>query len=210
MKMSNSLSQKVYDKLLGKIFDNQLPAGEIINRRAVADELNVSVAPVLEAMLMLEQDGLLETLPRKGTRVVVIHKSDVAGHLFVREALEVYAARHICGQIVEEAGKELEALALRADNAPLHTLEYNKADIDFHSALVSLCKCDFLDKEYSRVSRLGFFYRINSFITSEQAEQRKNHIQLLDQLKINDPVNAQTSMRMHIVSGKGDLIISHE
>ena len=206
--MNDSLSQKVYDALLERILGNRFPAGETINRRAVAAELDVSVAPVLEAMLMLERDGLLETLPRKGTRVALIHKSDVSGHLFVREALETHAARNICGQTVTDAEEELLPLALRADGAPLHTLEYYKADIDFHTALISLCGCDFLDKEYSRVSRLGFFYRINSFITSEQAGVRQNHRQLLEGLKEGDPEAARKIMREHIVSGKGGLVNS--
>ena len=208
--MSNSLSGKVYEIILERILDNRLPAGEIINRRAIADELNVSVAPVLEALLMLEKDGLLETLPRKGTRVTVIRRNDVSGHLFVREALEVYAARYICGEMIAEAEPELRVLAVRADDAPSRTMEYYKADIEFHTALVSLCRCDFLDKEYGKIARLGFFYRINSFITSEQASIRQNHQQLLEQLMASEPEQAQKIMRSHIVSGKGDLVFSRE
>ena len=196
--------------ILESILDNSLPAGEIINRRAIAGTLGVSVAPVLEALLMLERDGLLETLARKGTRVKVIRKEDVSGHLFVREALEVHAARHICGKLVAEAGEKLLPLAQRADDKAFGTLKYYKADIDFHTALVSLCKCDFLDKEYSRVSRLGFFYRINSFVSSQQYGMRKSHKQLLQELMKNDPGHAQKVMREHIISGKGDLVISRE
>lgn len=205
---SESLSQMVYDTILERILDNSLPAGEMINRRAIAAELHISVAPVLEALLMLERDGLLETLPRKGTRVTVIRRGDVAGHLFVREALECHVARQICGPKVTKAEDDLRPLALAADGAPLHSLEYAKADFAFHSALMALCRCEFLDREYERVSRLGFFYRINRFISPQQAGIRQSHTELLERLKTDDPEQAHRSMRAHLVSGKGDLVIS--
>ena len=45
--------------------ERELKPGEIINRRQIATRLDMSVAPVLEAMLRLESEGYLETLPRK-------------------------------------------------------------------------------------------------------------------------------------------------
>ena len=86
-----SLSQRIYDSLLKKILSNEYPSGTILNRRAIAAEYHVSVAPVLEAMLQLEKDGLLETIPRKGTRVTVIRSEQVSGYLLIREALEIAA-----------------------------------------------------------------------------------------------------------------------
>ena len=52
-----SLSQRIYDSLLKKILSNEYPSGTILNRRAIAAEYHVSVAPVLEAMLQLEKEG---------------------------------------------------------------------------------------------------------------------------------------------------------
>src|SRR4051794_1015015 len=59
--MSNSpLSSQVYDQLLRRLLSGELPPGHVFNRRQVAAELGVSVAPVLEAMLELEAEGLIE------------------------------------------------------------------------------------------------------------------------------------------------------
>lgn len=206
--MAESLSQKAYDILLERIFDNRLPAGEMINRRELAAELRMSVAPVLEAMVMLERDGLLETLPRKGTRVAVIRSGDISGHLFVREALECHAARQICGPAAAGAMESLIPLARRADAAPLQSAAYAKADFAFHTALVALCGCDLMNREYERVARLGLFYRINRFVTSAEAGVRLSHERLLEQMAIDDPQAAHRAMRDHLVSGKGGLVLS--
>jgi DNA-binding GntR family transcriptional regulator len=207
-KMNESLSKSAYDTILKRILGNSLPAGELINRRTIAAELGISVAPVLEALLMLERDGLLETLPRKGTRVTVIRREDIAGHLYLREALECHMARQICGQVVTDALPELITLAQSVDTAPAQSLTYIRADIAFHTALVSLCQNNLLMKEYERIAQLGLFYRINRFVSVDEAGGRKSHRKLLEQLETDDPDYARRCMRDHIVSGKGDLIIS--
>src|SRR5688500_11104912 len=92
-----SLSTRVYDDILGRIVSGRMKPGDVFNRRQVAAELGVSVAPVLEAMLELETEGLIQTLPRRGTRVCQASADDVWGQLMVREALECQAARLYCG-----------------------------------------------------------------------------------------------------------------
>ena len=63
--MGSSLSREVYNTLLQQLLQNELIPGTILNRRKVAAELGVSVAPVLEAMLQLEMEGFLEASGRK-------------------------------------------------------------------------------------------------------------------------------------------------
>jgi DNA-binding transcriptional MocR family regulator len=67
--------------------------GDLINRRQVAAALGISTAPVHEAMAQLEAEGLLEALPRKGTRVRRALPHDVKDILIVREALDKLACR---------------------------------------------------------------------------------------------------------------------
>src|SRR5690349_12541801 len=112
---SNSLSSKVYDAVLDRILSGRLAPGEVCNRRRIAEEMGVSVAPVLEAMLQLEADGLIETLPRKGTRVRTLTLEDLQGQLVLREALECQAARLYCGAPVRRHRDRLVRLAKAID-----------------------------------------------------------------------------------------------
>lgn len=208
MLMPSLLATKVYNILLKKILDNTLSAGEFINRREIAKQLNVSVAPVLEAMVLLENDGLLESIPRKGTRVCIIRDSDIMGNLFIREALECTAARIICGKLISEQFDNLLPLAQEADKASLSSLEYFRADINFHRALINLCGSDVINEEYARVTNLGLFYSINKFVSLGDAMVRLSHESLLKQLVAAEPDEAQHIMRQHIISGKGHLVIT--
>ena len=57
----------MYEHLLENFLQNELVPGHILNRREIAQQLGVSVAPVLEAFLQLEMEGFVESIPRKGT-----------------------------------------------------------------------------------------------------------------------------------------------
>jgi DNA-binding GntR family transcriptional regulator len=63
------VSAAVVDYLLEQIFEGRLRSGDRIDFDAVADELGVSRLPVREAMLILERDGLVSTLPHRGSFV---------------------------------------------------------------------------------------------------------------------------------------------
>ena len=63
------------------------------SRRRVAAELEMSVLPVAEALKRLENEGVLETRARIGTRIKIPSPGEVRGLLELREALECESAR---------------------------------------------------------------------------------------------------------------------
>src|SRR5947209_9634932 len=86
-----SLAAEAYSVVRQRILRGELVLGQTISRRKLAAELGMSFLPVSEALLRLEVEGLLESLPRSGTRVRIPSLEDVVGHFTVREALEVQA-----------------------------------------------------------------------------------------------------------------------
>ncbi len=66
---NESLSNKVAKHLLKKILSRELKPGDRIVETNVANELGISHAPVREALYLLQVDGVVERLPRKGVRV---------------------------------------------------------------------------------------------------------------------------------------------
>src|SRR5215204_3652948 len=89
----SSLAAEAYSVVRQRILRGEIGLGQVISRRKLAAELNMSFLPVSEALLRLEFEGMLESRPRAGTRVRIPSAEDVRGHYVVREALEVQAAR---------------------------------------------------------------------------------------------------------------------
>jgi DNA-binding GntR family transcriptional regulator len=200
-----SLKGQAYDALLDRLQKNILHPGEIINRRTVAKELGISVAPVLEAMLQLEAEGFLEALPRKGTRVSVVRLEDVRGHLIVREAIECEAARYYCGEPIRANRDELLKMAAEVDAAyGLGPVNW-EAEIHFHQRLVELAGCRALVREFKRVMRLGLFYHLHVVMPVDQDSERSLHAPLVENLCTDDPDEAVRVIRVHMRSGKSAL-----
>jgi len=199
------MSQRVYEHLLNKLLQNELVPGNLLNRREIARELGVSVAPVLEALVQLELEGFVESLPRRGTLVRPVQIEDIFGLLMLREAMECQAARLYCGDPVRQSRPTLDALADRLEQTEAASPEHWKLEIEFHGALVALSRCHALVREFQRFIRLGVFYRMSGFLDPTDRLERFNHRLLLDKLCVPDPDAAEKAIREHVRSGKGNL-----
>lgn len=200
-----SLKKRAYEELQSRILSGVYAPGDLLNRRGVAADLGMSVAPVHEAMIQLERDGFLEALPRHGTRVRSGSRADVYGHLVVREALECQAARMICGAPLQRRMAELLPLADLADAALEALLRRAEHEVTFHLALVETADCPALLREYRRVMQLGLFFRINLLMALPAREPASRHRHLLETLAAATPAQAEECMRAHVWSGKPDV-----
>ena len=204
---SNSLSQKVYHQLLERFMTNELVPGNVLNRRKIAAELKVSVAPVLEALLQLEIEGFVESIPRKGTIVKPIRKEDVLNQHILREAIECQAARYYHGEPVRQHRNSLLALAEKVEATVSDVPEHWSQEIAFHRNLVELSGCSALLKEFVRITRLGSFYNLNRVLLPQDRQERLSHIELVDQLTTESADEAESIIRNHLRSGKHHLFI---
>ena len=112
---NRGLAAEAYATVRERIIRGELAIGQVISRRKLAAELGMSFLPVTEALIRLENEGLLESRPRSGTRVKVPTRQDVEGHYVVREALEVQAAMLFAERAERDERSELLKLAKRVD-----------------------------------------------------------------------------------------------
>jgi DNA-binding GntR family transcriptional regulator len=204
--VKQSLSQQVYERLLEQILKNELVPGELINRREVAAQLGVSVAPTLEAMLQLESEGLLETFPRKGTRVRIITDEDLRGQVILRQALECQAARFYHGRLIIDNEARLLKLAEKVDVSEVGTRDNWQNEIEFHRSLMELAPFPILVREFNKVMRLSLFFAANKLSTlnfNDRYERVVNrHANLIEKLKTDDPDEAERLLREHLYSSR--------
>lgn len=84
---------EVYKTLVDAISAGTLAPGERITQEDLAEKLNVSRSPVLQALRLLKKDGLLQEAPGRGLVVTQLDPVRI-GHLYqVRGALDALAAR---------------------------------------------------------------------------------------------------------------------
>lgn len=198
-----SLTQAIYDDLLRRFMSNELVPGTIIDRKTLADEYQVSMAPLRDALQRLTLEGFIETRSRSATVVRAVQKEDIYGTLVMREALESQAARLICGRIVQEHYAALLDSASHVDSAEIMT-DYWQADVEFHCQLVSLSNCELLIDTHKKVMNVGRFYQLNSYFMNCDPQKRESHGKLIEDLLTNDPDTAERIMRHHVMAGKSN------
>lgn len=205
----------VYTELERRIIHGALKPGEIIDRRTVARELDVSVSPVAEAMVRLEFEGLLERRPRKGTAVRRPEPGEIADRLILRLAVECQAARLACGEPVRAQRDELERLAAEIDEGECRTPEGIGRDIAFHRAVVACAGSPSLLRTFEQVVRPGLFLAVGLLVEWESSAPtdgrrqrvKTSHRDLLRVLLRNDPDAAEAAVRLALTAGRESLLV---
>lgn len=107
---TDSLSDRAYHYIQKKLLAGEWTAGDVLSELAVAREMGISRTPVREAFRMLEQEGVLEQVPRYGTRVKALDRRDLVELYELREALEPYAVSQAAGKLSEADAHMLDML----------------------------------------------------------------------------------------------------
>lgn len=99
------LREVVFHTLRKAIIQGEFQPGERLMEVTLAKKLGVSRTPVREAIRMLELEGLVVMIPRRGAEVAKITVGDLRDALEVRMAIESLSVKLACERIDEE-GKE--------------------------------------------------------------------------------------------------------
>lgn len=197
-----SFARQSYDYIMKRIFEGELKPGDEINRKGLASELGISIAPVSEAVLQLQSEGFLEISPRRQTRVRIVTKEEVRGLLILREAMECQAARLYCGSRLIARKDDLLQLGRRVDNTDVGTKENELAEMRFHQSLVDLVECELLSDQFRKIMRRKVFMKINIIVPWDVQPPLDSHERLVLHFVDDDPDAAEASMREHLQRGR--------
>jgi DNA-binding GntR family transcriptional regulator len=124
---------EVYKALIVAISAGQLAPGERITQEDLAEKLNVSRSPVLQALRLLKKDGLLEEAPGRGLVVAKLDPLRIGQLYQVRGALDALAAR-----LAAASGTKIPMSLIDRGREAAAGSDVNaliEADIAFHSAI---------------------------------------------------------------------------
>ena len=112
---SQSKTERIYQALRGEILMMVLPPGTILVENALAARFGASKTPIGEALALLQQDRLVESLPRKGYLVTAVTVDDQRELIELRAALDGAAAELAARRITPHDLETLERLVLPAE-----------------------------------------------------------------------------------------------
>jgi DNA-binding GntR family transcriptional regulator len=105
----SSVEDEVYRALRGEIGRLELAPGQRLRLEELAGRFQVSLTPVRHALRRLESEGLVVSLPRRGSRVAPLSVEELEEIQALRLGLETFLARRGAERCTDEALSEMTA-----------------------------------------------------------------------------------------------------
>lgn len=171
-----------------------------LDERRLVAELGVSRTPIREALVLLEKDGIVRNIPRRGVFVVRKTRREIIEIITVWAALESFAAR-----LVTINASQAELAALRhhfdtfdASELATHIDEYSDANLAFHQRILELSHCQTL---FDTAATLFIHMRAirHKTISENRRFERSitDHHCIIDALEARDADLAERLVREH-------------
>ncbi len=195
------LREVVFNNLRDAILKGQLKPGERLLENHLADKLGVSRTPVREALRMLEQENLVELIPRRGAQVLDISAEDIKNILEIRSALEVVSIRHACQKMDNDSLKELKKHNAEFE-AAFEARDYEgvaTADEKFHDVIFSAAGNKRLVVIISNIQAQVYRYRMAYLKVYETKTAVLNHHRnIIEAIEKHDAALGEKVMAEHI------------
>ena len=196
------LRDEVFNTLREKILKGVYKPGERLMEIHLADQLGVSRTPIREAIRMLELEGLVKMVPRKGVQVAKISKEDLQDVLEVRKALDTLSVKLACERITEDEIKLLNNAEREFEKAlaSKDVREIAEADVAFHDVIHSATKNGRLKSMISNLAERIYRYRFEYI--KQQSDGGKTlmleHREIMRCIESRDVESAVKATEIHI------------
>lgn len=198
---SRLLRETVYAQLRADMISCRLAPGTEIREAELAARFDMSKSPVRDALMRLEREGLVITLPRQGYRVAPVSLTDVLDMFHLRAALERACMERIVLHASDAQLKDLDSFR-HFDAAAWEGgfVAFNRA---FHRSIAELG-----GNARMRDQLLDLIDQMERAVQVSVASIRKGdpqvlvneHVAIIDALQARSVKRAQRLAEQHIVA----------
>ena len=206
----SSLADAAYAQIRQRILDNAWPPGHHVLEQALALELGMSRTPLREALVRLQNEGLVEIVPRHGVRVLPVSPSDMQEIYEILTSLEAMAAelaarrRPSAAELapLEKASSDMDKALKRGK------LEaWADADERYHRYLIELCGnpklAGIVYNYWDRAHRARMF---TLRLRPSPVDSTREHRAVVEAIRRGDAVAARELHREHRERGSRELL----
>ena len=171
-----------------------------LDERQLSRSLGVSRTPIREAMTLLEQEGFLRTVPRRGIFIVRKTKRQIIEMIEMWAALESMAARLATVNATDQEIAQLRTMfdEFRNSTPGEHIEEYSEANIAFHQAIIRLSGSHLMGKTIENLFvHVRAIRRLTISRSDRAARSIVDHMRIIEALEKRDTELAERLVRDH-------------
>lgn len=169
-----SLSEQIAEQISQAILREQYSPGQRILEQQISEEFQVSRGPVREALRILESDGLIHILPRRGARVTLLTVKEIDDIYDIRATLLELATRRFVEIKDQRAVADLGHLVRRLkDLVPYDDRTHEYANTSYEATMLVVARCgnDRLREMIASLARQTIRYTKLAIVNRERREQ---------------------------------------
>ncbi|MBN2704902.1 MAG: GntR family transcriptional regulator [Deltaproteobacteria bacterium] len=196
------LPDKIANFVREAIIVGKLKPGEKISEAKLADELHISRTPIREAIRMLESEGFVSIIPRRGTIVSEFSLEDLYEYFQIKACLEGFAAAGVVGALTERDLNKLKKLN-EEEMAAIESgdfTHYLRIHDDFHQIFLARTVNR---KLFSLIQHMGFHIRRLEKIFNDQPDIfvacSKTHASLIKAFEERDAAKVREIVERNIL-----------
>ena len=205
----STIAGRIYERVRDMILGAEIAPGEKLLPRRLSEMFGVSSTPIREALLLLEQENLVEIIPHKGALVRPILSAKQVDDLYVvRLALEQLAIR-LANSISPDNRWEGVQQAVENYAKTLKADDFEGAlawDMRFHSLIIQASGNEALQEIFAKLENQTQILRRMDRGKTRRQQSLKEHRMILEALKRHDCDGAMAVLEDHIMSGKNHVL----
>jgi DNA-binding GntR family transcriptional regulator len=199
---------QVFERLRELIISLGLPPGSPLSRVALAEQFGVSSTPIRDALMRLDEEGLVEVYPQHATVVSRIDIKLAQQAHFLRQSLELEIVRTLALEHNDQLVDELNhAIALQQQSAKAGDFaRFMTADNDFHQQLYAGAdKNELWTLVKSRSGHIDRLRRLHLPSPGKAQDIVRHHKLIVTAIGAHEPDDAQRHLRKHLSGTLGYL-----
>lgn len=196
-----TLKLRVSEQIRHAILSGGFQPGERLNETHLAEKFNVSRIPVREALLELQEQGLIVHQPHRGMFVIQLTDEDVQRINSLRIILEAEAIKLCRANLTASHEVELSALVEKLDNCQLKSdFEASMLDLEFHRAIWAGSRNPYLQKMLNSLLTVLFSHQALAYMHTPGKRHwpLKHHRALLDVIRGQSDLSPEQAMINHL------------
>ncbi|HTJ93819.1 MAG TPA: GntR family transcriptional regulator [Pararobbsia sp.] len=205
---SARLSDIAYERILEGLFARKLPAGAFVSQNELVQLLGIPVAPLRDALRVLEAEGVLTIHPRSGIQFIKPGLELTRATYQFRSIIERAAIRVFAETADEESVRSLEArhiaLVAAVEKHGLntnHLAEVETLETSLHHAVITSLGNPLVENSYRRMHNYLKLLRLERKLTAPLVLRTlKEHLAILEACRARDPDAAEAAVQAHFAA----------
>jgi GntR family transcriptional regulator, rspAB operon transcriptional repressor len=198
---SQQAAPQVFEQLRDMILSLKLVPGTALSRSALQRQFGLSSTPIRDALMRLDEAGLVEVFPQSGTIVSLINVPLARQAQFLRRSIEQEAVRVLAeAPDASVVGSLRDIIDEQRREAKAEDLErFNELDLAFHKILYDASGVpDLWALVRNRSGHIDRIRRLHLPIGEKAAQIVRDHSAIVNAIAKREPDVAQSELRDHL------------